>query len=90
MNLVKYEVENLGGNRMLLELVKALEGIELDYTLVSLSRLDIKFDNFICVVTIRDIYSCYIIQEGDIIDVAKFNTAQSVIDFLTYYDLVLA
>ena len=75
---------------MLIELVKALEGIELDYTLVTLSRLDIKFDKFICVITIRDVYSCHIIEEGEITDVARFNTSQSVIDFLTYYDLVLA
>lgn len=74
---------------MLIDLVKALEEIELDYTLVSLSRLDIPFDKFICVITIKDIYSCYIVQEGEVIDVAKFNTAQSVLDFIMYYDLVL-
>lgn len=75
---------------MLLELVRELEGMELDYTLVSLQRLDVPFDKFICVVTIKDVYSCYIMQEGNVIDIARFNTAQSVIDFLTYYDLVLA
>ena len=75
---------------MLIDLVKALEGMELDYTLVSLQRLDVPFDKFICVVTITDVYSCYIMQEGEVIDVARFNTAQSVIDFLMYYDLVLA
>lgn len=75
---------------MLIDLIKALEGMELDFTLVSLSRLDIKFDNFTAVITIKDVYSCYIIEEGEVIDVAKFNTAQSVIDFLTYFDLILA
>ena len=74
---------------MLIDLVKALEGIELDYTLVSLSRLDIKFDSFIAVVTITDIYSCYIVQEGEVIDVARLNTAQSVLDFIMYYDLAI-
>ena len=74
---------------MLLELVREMETYELDYTLVTLSRLDIPFDSFTAVVTITDIYSCYIVQEGEVIDVARFNTAQSVIDFLTYYDLVL-
>ena len=68
---------------MLLDLVKALEGIELDYTLVTLSRLDIPFDSFTAVVTITDIYSCYIVQEGEVIDVARFNTPQSVLDFIT-------
>ena len=74
---------------MLLELVRELEGMELDYTMISLKRLDIPFDKFICVVTITDIYSCYIVQEGEVIDIAKFNTAQSVIDFLTFTDLAL-
>lgn len=77
-------------NNSMERLYRELEGMELDYTLVSLQRLDVPFDKFICVVTITDVYSCYIVQEGDIIDVARFNTAQSVIDFLTYYDLVLA
>ena len=74
---------------LLLDLVREMENIGLDYTLVSLQRVDIKFDNFICIVTIRDVYSCYIVQEGEVIDIAKFNTAQSVIDYLTYYNLVL-
>ena len=74
---------------MLLDLVRELEGMELDYTMISLKRLDIPFDKFICVVTITDIYSCYIVQEGEVIDIAKFNTAQSVIDFLTFTDLAL-
>ena len=71
---------------MLIDLIRQMEEIELDYTLVTLSRLDIKFDNFICVVTITDIYSCYIVQEGEIIDVARLNTSQSVLDFITYID----
>ena len=75
---------------MLLELVRELEGMELDYTLVSLKRIDIPFDNFTAVIVIRDRYNVYIVQEGDIIDYKEgCETVGEALDFITFIDLVL-
>lgn len=75
---------------MLIDLVKALEGMELDYTLVSLKRIDMPFDNFIASIVIRDRYNVYIVQEGDIIDYKEgCETVGEALDFVTFIDLVL-
>ena len=75
---------------MLLELVRELEGMELDYTLVSLKRIDIPFDSFTAVIVIRDRYNVYILQEGDIIDYKEgCETVGEALDFITFIDLVL-
>lgn len=75
---------------MLLELVRELEGMELDYTLVSLKRIDIPFNSFTAVIVIRDRYNVYIVQEGDIIDYKEgCETVGEALDFITFIDLVL-
>ena len=74
---------------LLLNLVKEMENIGLDYTMISLKRIDIPFDNFTAVVVIRDRYNVYILDEGYVIDIEACETVEEVLDFLLDLDMVL-
>lgn len=74
---------------MLLELVKEMENIGLDYTMISLKRIDLPFDNFTAVIVIKDRYNVYILDEGYVIDIEACETVEEVLDFLLDLDMVL-
>lgn len=74
---------------LLLDLVKEIRDLGLDYTMVSLRRIDIPFDNFTAVVVIRDRYDVYILDEGYVIDIEACETVEEVMDFILELDMIL-